>query len=82
MTMAMEVQKLQAQLMNGRAGIETVLYSFILPLVSFFYSSFISFTCQSNEGGAYGNNTNAENDASGHQNGVGYYDEAYGHQVR
>ncbi|CAN6933862.1 unnamed protein product [Brassica oleracea] len=50
MTMAMEVQKLQAQLMNGRAG------------------------------GAYGNNTNAENDASGHQNGVGYYDEAYGHQ--
>ncbi|KAJ4884027.1 Protein FLX-like 2 [Raphanus sativus] len=51
MTMAMEVQKLQAQLMNGRAG------------------------------GAYGNNNiNAESDASGHQNGTGYYDEAYGHQ--
>lgn len=50
MTMAMEVQKLQAQLMNGRAG------------------------------GAYGSNANAENDASGHQNGTGYYDEAYGHQ--
>lgn len=38
MTMAMEVQKLQAQLMNGRAGIKTLLYSFILSRIFFLFS--------------------------------------------
>ncbi|XP_010415271.1 PREDICTED: protein FLX-like 2 [Camelina sativa] len=55
MTMAREVEKLQAQLMN-------------------------SANSDRRAGGPYGSNINAEMDASGHQSGNSYYDDAYGHQ--
>ena len=38
----------------------------------------MSCICQSNEGGPYG----TEVEASGHQSGNGYYDDAFGSQVR
>ncbi|CAH2065899.1 unnamed protein product [Thlaspi arvense] len=55
MTMAMEVQKLQAQLMNNTNS-------------------------DRRAGGPYGSNINPEHDASGHQSGVGYYEDTFGHQ--
>ncbi|ESQ28766.1 hypothetical protein EUTSA_v10018757mg [Eutrema salsugineum] len=55
MTMAMEVQKLQAQLMNNPNS-------------------------DRRAAGPYGSNINAEIDASGHQSGISYYDDTFGHQ--